>query len=62
MRESQSAIRSTSSRVTSIIPSIIELRRPRAFVCRHLLCMFQEPAVLQVNRDPFGPEGLGLVR
>ncbi len=39
-------------------PSIIELGPARAFVRRHLLGIFEQPAVEQVNRDPRGPEGM----
>ena len=39
-----------------IVASVIELCRARAFVRRHLLGVFQQPAVEQIDGDPGRPE------
>jgi hypothetical protein len=41
-----------------IVPPVIELGRPGAFMRCHLLCFFEIPAISQVNRDPGRPEGV----
>ena len=45
-----------------VAPAIIELCRPRAFVRRHLLGVFEQTAIRQVNRDAGCPEGVAAQR
>jgi hypothetical protein len=41
-----------------VVSPIVELRCPRALMGRHLLRLFEVPAIGEVNRDTGRPEGV----